>query len=744
MIFPIHLIENEIKNIEHLLTTKGILYNFHYIKWFDDFKEIYGDKQTNIRLYIRFALLYFIGHILILRFVLKKAIKTSNYHRLINNIKTLQEEIDQKFPSKSLFSIDYFEPFFTFFADANENSFTNLLEISSKSLFKIKVPPEFYFDFLFQRLISPSIRHKSGEFYTPPFLVKKMVNESYEFGNKVLDPCCGSGNFLIEILKIITSTQEAEKDKIFAINALYGFDINPMSIFTTKLNFLLVLGEIFKDIDLNLKVFDSLFEKEENLKDKFDLVIGNPPWYTLRDTYSLKAQNQIKDLSERLEIKPFPKNILNIEIAALFFYKAKRDYMKEGATIFFVMTKGVITGSHASRFRNFKGFNYIKIWMFSKKIEKIFNIDFICLYAQKSKMIINNYSYEIPLFYYSIKNDRGNVKYFEDFDLKLEKIDTLIPYSVTTKGNKVFTSKLILKKDFKALLPLKQSKYHSLFHKGADLNPRNLIFVKTEDLDKDNFKIIPDYRIFKKAKEPWNKEEFNNEIVEKKYIFKVVKSTELVKFYVYDYYEVFLPISNIDLDYNYANLSYNAKKFYDKINAIYLKNKKKTTKNESLMDNLNRWSKLINPRQKSETKIVFNNSGSNLNSAVIKGNIIITGDLSFYATDDLAEAYYLSAILNSPIMTEQIKIKKSSRHIFKIPFENCIKKYNPTNKNHVQLADLAIKGQEIAEITIKNLKKKEQKIPSKIIIQNMLNKKLNLVMQQIDNIVKKELRFTYN
>ena len=87
--------------------------------------------------------------------------------------------------------------------------------------------------------------------------------------------------------------------------------------------------------------------------------------------------------------------------------------------------------------------------------------------------------------------------------------------------------------------------------------------------------------------------------------------------------------------------------------------KKETTKHNSLMDNLNRWAKLINKRQISKIKVVYNNSGSILNSAVIQGDFLITGDLSFLDTDNLNEAHYLSAILNSRIMAKQIQIKKS-------------------------------------------------------------------------------------
>ena len=118
------------------------------------------------------------------------------------------------------------------------------------------------------------------------------------------------------------------------------------------------------------------------------------------------------------------------------------------------------------------------------------------------------------------------------------------------------------------------------------------------------------------------------------------------------------------------------------------------------MDNLNRWNKLINERQLSRLKVVYNNSGSTLNSAIVQGDFLVTGDLSFYETEDLEEAHYLTAILNSPFMTNQIKIKKSSRHIFKIPLDSPIKKYDANNPNHRKLAYLGKRCFSITKSTI--------------------------------------------
>ena len=745
--FDFPIIENEIRNLEKILFENKIEEVIEFKKWQNDFKIIYGSKNTKVRLYITIALLYFIGHSLISKYVFKTTELVHNDKNFITNIKKVQDNIKTELKVVDLFDFEYFNPIFSLLESNKISFFPSIINSLTDYLFKLDIEPAYKFDFLIQTVISSIIRHKSGMFYTMPFLVKKMVDDTYMFGERVLDPCCGSGNFLIEIIKRILSSNKSDEQKQLAINNIHGYDINPVSIFITKINFLILLSKNFSNSNLNLHVIDSLFANKFKFKNcdyfeknfnAFDLIIGNPPWYTFRDIESIEYQNQIKVLAENLGIKPLPKNILNIEISTLFFYQAKELYLKKNGKIFFVLTKGVINGSHAARFRNFNGFKNIEIWTFDKKIEKIFNIDFICLFAQSNGKDRSNLDLEIPVNHYIIKNKGNNVNYFSLDELLLESKSILIPYNVEIKGKKKFTKKLIYKELKEELLPTIKSYYKDLFHKGADLNPRNLIFVNYEEVNENLIKINPDMRIFKRAKAPWNVKEFCDEIIEKKYIFNVIKSTELVKFHVIDYYHVFLPLSKNDLSFNYNKLTVNAKNFYNKINQIYLKNKKDTTKHSSLMDNLNRWSKLINLRQKSRIKVVYNNSGSLLNSAVVVGEFLITGDLSFYDTDNLDEAYYLSSILNSSLMSKQVRIKKSSRHIFKIPFEIPIKKFNVNDQNHKLLAKIGRECHYLAEKTTKESLRKDPHNYSKIKLQKILNKQLKPLLKQIDEILKSE------
>jgi len=732
--------EKELQYIEEYLLKKDIKQSDNYKEWFDYFVKIYGKKHTDVHLYVVFSLIYFIAQLFIVKYILNQETTFQSKQFSNNFFKNVKNDVKKKFDFEIGNEICYFSPLFDALEELEPLAFDSLINLITDEIFSLDDNPEYMFDSVIQNFLSTYIRHKSGEFYTPPFLVKKMVKESYKFGSKVLDPCCGSGNFLVEIIKTIMNSHNSEKEKIAAFTNIYGYDINPISIFITKINFLFLLKEKISKVDLNLYVTDYLFEEEVSVNEDFNLIIGNPPWFTLRDVDSPDYQKKIKNLSEKLEIKPLPKNVLNIEIASLFFYKAKTSNMKNDSKIFFVITKGVINGSHAARFRNFKGFKNVKIWKFTREITKVFNVDFICIFAQKSAESLQKHNIEIPVHLFSIKEKRKKLTYFELIDLKLEKIEILVPYLIETKGDKTYTNKLITEEDYKKLIPIKVSEYKKLFHKGADLNPRNLIFINCKKYDTSLVKINPDIRIFKRAKEPWNKIEFKDELIEKEYVFNVIKSTELVKFFVYDYYEVFLPLCRGNLRFDYPSLGKNAKVFYDKINELYLNYKKETTKNESLMDNLNRWSKLINKRQISKIKVVYNNSGSVVNAAVVQGGFIVTGDLGFYSTDDLNEAYYLSAVLNSPLMTEQVKIKKSSRHIFKIPFEVPIKKFSNSDKNHLKLAELAKKAQKISKsVTISILEKKNNNV-SKIKIQKALSNNLFLILKQIDDILNNELK----
>lgn len=124
---------------------------------------------------------------------------------------------------------------------------------------------------LYMSLISTASRKNNGIYYTPTNVVETMVSNLNVNKNniKVIDPCCGTGNFLIEILK-----------SGIDVSGIYGRDIDMTSVFIARMNIIIfsksVDKEIINSIVLNIKQQDSLTLIETT--QKFDLVVGNPPW----------------------------------------------------------------------------------------------------------------------------------------------------------------------------------------------------------------------------------------------------------------------------------------------------------------------------------------------------------------------------------------------------------------------------------------------------------------------------------
>lgn len=124
--------------------------------------------------------------------------------------------------------------------------------------------------FIYQSLITEGERNITGQYYT----CKSVVD--YIIGDKVLsdtetflDPCCGSGAFLMAV-----KTNNPAN--------LYGFDINPTAVMIASVNILIK----HKDKEFYPHIFcldflsNNLFttDSQDELPSKYDNIYTNPPW----------------------------------------------------------------------------------------------------------------------------------------------------------------------------------------------------------------------------------------------------------------------------------------------------------------------------------------------------------------------------------------------------------------------------------------------------------------------------------
>jgi SAM-dependent methyltransferase len=123
---------------------------------------------------------------------------------------------------------------------------------------------------LYQEVIPKRIRHDLGEYYTPDWLIDSTVNQTgYSGGEdeRILDPGCGSGGFLVECITKIRANAERgiDSDELFQRirKNVYGIDVNPVAVLTARTNYLLATADLIPDnpesnVDLPIFMADSV------------------------------------------------------------------------------------------------------------------------------------------------------------------------------------------------------------------------------------------------------------------------------------------------------------------------------------------------------------------------------------------------------------------------------------------------------------------------------------------------------
>ncbi|UOQ99592.1 N-6 DNA methylase [Hymenobacter sp. 5317J-9] len=188
----------------------------------------------------------------------------------------------------------------------------------------------------YENSLSYSYRNKEGIYYTPSWIVKDLFNDieikaSFTF----LDPCCGSGNFLIEAIRQGVAPEN-----------VYGFDIDSNAVAITKQR----IRDEFGFAAVNIKVGDFLQEahKMSRVDTCFDLIFTNPPW------------GKKIDKSEKETFSALYGCGNSIDTTSLFF----------GASLSVLKPNGIIGFLTQEAFFNIGAFEHIRKLLISKKIAR--------------------------------------------------------------------------------------------------------------------------------------------------------------------------------------------------------------------------------------------------------------------------------------------------------------------------------------------------------------------------------------
>lgn len=211
---------------------------------------------------------------------------TSSYFDLSSisssNLQKFFEKMEDGYSYRSSNIFNFLEgDFFSWYSDKEQWSteFWELIKIAIKCIdqysafsFNLSYQPIDIFKDLYMSIIPRSIRHSMGEYFTPEWLADGVISNAIDdIGNKktwkAIDPCCGSGIFIISLIKHIVgkrkinelSETEKREIQIDIISRVYGIDINPLSVLSARVGYYLALlpfGNLH-DIEIPIYLGDS-------------------------------------------------------------------------------------------------------------------------------------------------------------------------------------------------------------------------------------------------------------------------------------------------------------------------------------------------------------------------------------------------------------------------------------------------------------------------------------------------------
>lgn len=139
-------------------------------------------------------------------------------------------------------------------------------EYSAFSL-NVRYSPVDIFKDLYMGIIPQSVRHSMGEYFTPEWLANSVIEGALtQVKNprwRAIDPCCGSGIFIVSLIKEIvgdidinTLTDPQRSELIQDIlDRVYGIDINPLSVLSARVGYYMAISQLGVVHDIEIPVY---------------------------------------------------------------------------------------------------------------------------------------------------------------------------------------------------------------------------------------------------------------------------------------------------------------------------------------------------------------------------------------------------------------------------------------------------------------------------------------------------------
>ncbi len=454
------------------------------------------------------------------------------------------------------------------------------------------------------------------------------------------------------------------------------------------------------------------------LNERFDIVVGNPPWlsyrYLERSDYQRFLKEQITKryalVSGRAEL------ITHLELGTLFLVRTVELYLKPRGRIGFVLPKSIFSADQHDTLRRGQVVHGRVIKTLEVSPSELWDLEHVEPLFRTSSAV----------YFGEKRKSEGSVKIVGEIvrGVLLEGRNTSLQSAeeVLTSEKTHFNLAIMGKRSYWTSgrkVEITGSRYRALFREGASIVPRCFWFVDKKDsefgFDEDLPPLISSQRARKLAKEAY-KDCVIEGVVEKRFIYRTLLSADLLPFGYIRLREVVLPAAIRGGELRIIN-SEEARRegfihlgtWIERAQNEWTKRRGERAENMSCLDRLNYQRLLVAQKPEARYRIMYASSGTNVCACVVcRKDVVNVGMKGTYLTGFIAdyktyylelirpkEAQYLASILNAPIVNTAIKGAQSrglwgARDICKKILDLPIPIFNEKSDEHLQLAEIGM------------------------------------------------------
>jgi len=732
---------NNPKHINLLYTSIHTFGQQYYQAWLSAFTSIHGVFDTQRKINIKELESLYSIKLNSQEDLFRLIYCLETYYTLVLRILAFRVVFDDKQISNEVFDSEYFKQknisnyscseFYNWFLDiTNIQETYDVILAEIETIYLNKIGMDFIKE-IFEDIFPSQVRHSMGEFYTPDWLAEFVITtlteeDSKPATKKYLDPSCGSGTFLFNVIK-----KFGDEENGIILDNVYGIDINPVSVLAAKTNYLLqyYLYRSFGTEELSIPIFyadtinasfppKDLFQFGNSLDyddlslPKADYIIGNPPWVNweyLPNDYRTKTID-IWKYYRLFKANGMEAGFIKEDISVLLTYVALDKYLEVDGKLGFVVKETLFKSiKHGEGFRHFyivpsttplrpyrvddltsfKPFNGAvnrSALVFIKKGEQVhFPVDYYYWEPKtKKKTFPNNLSLE--------KID----EYFNFILKKAKPSDQSNPQSgwITVTPDLVDKVNLVLgKNDYKART--------GVFTGGANA----IFWIDVKDAQGDLLEIS---NIIGRAK---NKVKNVTRLVEKEFIYPFLTGNEL-RFWAYNYSKyIILPHTEKTKMYpvkkNELSKFPKTKAYFEEFACELKKRKGFTSFDKHIRDKYYYTLQRIGEYTFAPYKVAWRYISKQFTPAVIEyandsflgiHNVIPNEKIIFIGLENKTEAYYLCGILSSTLYRHAIESYMVATQITPSIINRLfIPTFSASEITHLKISQLCQNGHQVAE-----------------------------------------------